>query len=200
MTDRELEELFDVAVKFHGHRCPAMPLGLRAGLAAMERLGVQRAQNKELYVLSETAASHAMACFLDGVQAATGCTYGKGNVEKLNHYRLAFTLIDVAMGRGVRVVVNPDRQEASLRSRFVELRAQGVEPQDVPPEITDPMIHAVMTAPEDELFSVSEVFETDFEPPRGTFEWLRCDLCGEGIFAPGARMRDGKVVCQRCEA
>ncbi len=199
MTDGELDELFEMAVKFHGHRCPAMPLGLRAGLAAMEKLGVQRAQNKELYVLSETGPAHAMACFLDGVQVATGCTYGKGNVERLDHYRLAFTLIDVATRRAVRVAVNPDRQEKSLGSEFVRLRSRGVEPQHVAPEITDPMIHVVMTAREEELFSVSDVFEADFEPPRGTFEWLRCDLCGEGIFAPGARVRDGKMVCLRCE-
>ncbi len=201
MTNKqELGELFDLAVKFHGHRCPAMPLGLRAGLAAMEKLGVPRAQNKELYVLSETGPAHAMACFLDGVQVATGCTYGKGNVERLDHYRLAFTLIDVKTRRAVRVVVNPDRQEKSLQGEFVKLRSQGVEPQDVPPEITDPIIYAVMADPEEELFTVSEVFEIDFQPPSGTFEWLRCDNCGEGIFAPGARITDGKVTCLRCQS
>lgn len=197
-TDRKLGELFDMAVQFHGHRCPAMPLGLRAGLAAMKRLGVERSEDKELYVIAETGPAHAMACFLDGVMAATGSTYGKGNIEKLNHYRLGFTLIDMKTGRAVRVVVNPDRQEKSLGSEFVKQRAQGVAPQDIAPEIADPLIDAVMAAPEDELFRISDVFETDFKAPRGTFEWLRCEVCGEGIFAPGARVQNGKKVCLRC--
>jgi len=29
----ELKELFETGLKFHGHKCPAMPVGLRAGLA-----------------------------------------------------------------------------------------------------------------------------------------------------------------------
>ncbi len=51
---KTLEELFDVALKFHGHRCPAMPMGLRAGMAAMRVLGVERSQDKELFLESET--------------------------------------------------------------------------------------------------------------------------------------------------
>ena len=39
----DAEKLLSLAIEFHGHKCPAMPLGLRAGLAAMKALGVQRA-------------------------------------------------------------------------------------------------------------------------------------------------------------
>jgi len=31
---KELKDYFETALKFHGHKCPAMPMGLRAGLAA----------------------------------------------------------------------------------------------------------------------------------------------------------------------
>ena len=34
-------ELYKIGLALHGHKCPAMPLGLRAGLAAMEALGVR---------------------------------------------------------------------------------------------------------------------------------------------------------------
>lgn len=40
MIDRDLLE---AGQKFHGHKCPAMPMGLRAGEAALEALGVERA-------------------------------------------------------------------------------------------------------------------------------------------------------------
>jgi len=67
----------DWVFEFHGHKCPAMPIGYRAGLAAMKQLGVERASNKELFMVCENGPAHATACFLDGVMAATGCTYGK---------------------------------------------------------------------------------------------------------------------------
>ena len=81
----ELKELLEVGIKFHGHKCPAMPLGIRAGLAAMRKLGVRRASNKELFCFVETCPSHATMCFVDGVQVATGCTHGKANTEKLSY-------------------------------------------------------------------------------------------------------------------
>ncbi len=43
---KELKEYFDVAVAFHGHRCPAMPMGLRAGLAALKALGVEQGKGQ----------------------------------------------------------------------------------------------------------------------------------------------------------
>ncbi|KUJ95160.1 MAG: hypothetical protein XD41_1848 [Desulfonauticus sp. 38_4375] len=76
----QLEELYEMGLKFHGHKCPAMPLGIRAGLAAMKVLGVERAKDKELMVISETGKGHAAGCFLDGIMVATGCTYGKSNI------------------------------------------------------------------------------------------------------------------------
>lgn len=51
---KEFNEYFDTAMKFHGHKCPATPMGLRAGLAAMRTLGVERSQDKELFVEAET--------------------------------------------------------------------------------------------------------------------------------------------------
>jgi|GEM_PF-2495654 len=41
-------ELLAFGQRFHGHKCPAMPMGLRAGLAALRALGVERAPDKQL--------------------------------------------------------------------------------------------------------------------------------------------------------
>ncbi len=87
-----LQETFEVGLKFHGHKCPAMLIGLRAGLAAMQALGVERSKDKELFVRAETGKGHAASYFLDGVMMATGCTYGKSNIEKLYYNKMAFTV------------------------------------------------------------------------------------------------------------
>ena len=43
----EAREFLMAALELHGHKCPAMPLCLRAGAAAMNRLGVERSQDKQ---------------------------------------------------------------------------------------------------------------------------------------------------------
>src|SRR4030042_3171075 len=139
-----LKDFLDVALEFHGHKCPAMPMGLRAGLAAMKALGVERAKDKELVVESETGEGHAAGCFLDGVMVATGATYGKGNIKKLFYNKMAFTLIDTRTNRAVRVSLKPEFFEKALNSPFVQKRKEGVLPQDVPPEITNPQVERIL--------------------------------------------------------
>ena len=148
------KELLEIGIKFHGHKCPAMPLGLRAGLAAMKELGVERASNKELYCLCETGFAHATMCFVDGVQVATGCTFGKSNIEKLNYSKNAITLIDVKKKKAVRVALNPEFQKKGLSSKFVQMRKEGVEPRDISSEIVDPMIENIMEQSDEILFEI----------------------------------------------
>ncbi|RKY08413.1 MAG: formylmethanofuran dehydrogenase [Planctomycetota bacterium] len=190
--------LLKMAIGFHGHKCPAMPLGLRAGLAAMKKLGVEHAANKELYCICETGFAHATMCFVDGVQVATGCTFGKSNIEKLDYEKNAITLIDVRGKKAVRVVLNPDFQKKGLGSKFVQMRSQGIEPQDIDAEIVDPMIENIMAQPEEKLFKISDVFDYGFKGKKGTFEWQQCENCGELVFAHGIRIKNGKKLCIPC--
>lgn len=191
--------LFRLAVAFHGHKCPAMPAGLRAGLAAMAKLGVARARNQELHVIAETGKGHAMGCFLDGVMTATGCTYGKANIEKRYWNKLAFTLIDTASGRAVRVSVRPDVIEADLNGPFVKQRKQGVQPQDVDPAIVNPLVDKVLSRPAEEFLHIGDVFKTDVAKTKGTFDAVRCAKCGEAVFVTKARLgAKGEHLCIPC--
>ena len=193
-----LDELLNLGIRFHGHKCPAMPLGLRAGLAAMKKLGVEHASNKELYCFCETGFAHATMCVVDGVQIATGCTFGKSNIEKLDYSKNAITLIDVKKEKAVRVVLNPEFQKKGLNSKFVQMRKEGVEPKDIPSEIVDPMIENIMKQPDEVLFKISEIFDYDFKGKRSAFEWYECEECGEIVFAHGVRMKNGEKVCIPC--
>ena len=194
----ELDKLLKMAIEFHGHKCPAMPLGLRAGLAALKKLGVERASNKELFCFFEGGPAHAQMCFGDGVQVATGCTFGKENIEKLNYSKLAITLIDVKNKKAVRVAVKPDFQKKGLGSKFVQMRKEGIEPKDIPSDIVEPAIENIMKQPDEVLFKISEVFNSDFKGKKSTFEWYECENCGEVIFIPGLRIKEGKKVCVAC--
>lgn len=193
------QEVFDVGLKFHGHKCPAMPMGLRAGMAAMNALGVERSKDKELFVISETGKGHAAGCFLDGIMTATGCTYGKSNIEKRHWSKMAFTLVDQQSGKAVRVALKPDFFENALKSPFVQQRKAGVPPQDIKPEITDPMVARVLSLDESAFLEIGEVHPVEVKKGTSAFMAKRCSLCGELTFANKLRLtEDGAPVCIPC--
>ena len=194
----EFPELWELGFRFHGHKCPAMPLGIRAGLAALRTLGAERAKDKELYCVCETGSAHATMCFVDGVQVATGCTFGKANIERVERCKNAITLIDTAACRAVRVAVRSEFFKKALQSEFVKLRSQGVPPQEIASEVVDPLIERVWGAPPDVLFVVGPVRNVDFRRRKGTFNWYVCEGCGEVVFEHGVRLMDGRKLCLGC--
>ena len=195
-----LKDFLEVALEFHGHKCPAMPMGLRAGLAAMKTLGVERAKDKELVVESETGEGHAAGCFLDGVMVATGATYGKGNIKKLFYNKMAFTLIDAGTRRAVRVSLKPEFFEKALQSPFVQKRKEGVLPQDIPAQITDPQVERILGLCESEFLAASEVFQRDVKKGATSFEVKRCSECSEATFTNKlTKAPDGRLLCVPCE-
>lgn len=196
----DVKKLLEIGFAFHGHRCPAMPLGLRAGIAAMKALGVKRSKDKELHVISETGKGHAAGCFLDGIMVATGCTYGKSNIEKLYYNKMAFTLIDVQGKRAVRVSLAPEFFARMLKSPFVEQRKKGVPPQNIPQEIADPLIEKVMSMPKKTFLVMGPVTSYDFPRKGGVFEAAPCAQCGEMVFVDKLVETEEGRICLGCKA
>ncbi len=198
--DQKVEQLLEIGFAFHGHRCPAMPLGLRCGLEAMDVLGVERSQDKELYVIAETGEGHAAGCFLDGIMVATGCTYGKSNIRKTYWNKMAFTLVDNATDRAVRVSLKPDFFAKMLGSPFVQKRHDGVPPQDVDPELLKPLLENVLNLDLSQALNISDILTYHWNKPKGCFDAVACAECGELVFENAARLKNGKPVCQGCFA
>jgi formylmethanofuran dehydrogenase subunit E len=196
---KEFNEYFETAMNFHGHKCPAMPMGLRAGLAAMKTLGVERSKDKELFVEAETGKGHAAGCFLDGIMTATGCTYGKANIQKLYYNKMAFTLIEAKTGKAVRISLKPDFFEKALNSPFVQERKKGVPPQDIPAAITDPLVQRVLGLSENDFLNISPIFQKELKKGTPNFEVKRCAKCGEDAFTDKLKTdSDGRLVCIPC--
>ncbi len=197
MTD--VKDYMKWGVEFHGHKCPAMPLGLRAGLAAMKVLNVERSQDKELSVISETGKGHAAGCFLDGIMIATGCTYGKSNIQKLYYNKMAFTLVDNRVGKSVRVSLKPVFFAKTLSSPFIQERKKGILPQDVSPEITNPLIEKIIGLSESDFLNIGEIQTKEIKKKKGIFEAKSCEACKEWTFVDKLRVtKDGKEVCIPC--
>lgn len=185
--------------QLHGHKCPAMPLGLRAGAAAMNALGVERSQDGQLVALVELGDGHCAHCFADGIQMITGCTFGKGNIQKLGYGKFGVTLIDRASERAVRVVPRAEAQLASKKSVFfTEYREKGIPASQVPPEVVEPMIAQVMSAPDERILKVGEIHQHALPTRVEAFESFVCAHCGDMVVAKYGRDARGERVCQPC--
>jgi formylmethanofuran dehydrogenase subunit E len=194
------KEFLEPGLLLHGHKCPAMPLGLRAGAAAMNALGVERSGAKTLLALVELGDDHCSHCLGDGVQMITGCTFGKGNIRQLGYGKFGLTLVDKTTGRAVRVVPKAEMQMATKKTDFFQkYRMKGVPPTKVPDEVVQPLIAKVMNAPEGELLKIGEVFDYDAPTNSESFDAFVCERCGDMVVESYGRIADGQKVCIPCQ-
>jgi formylmethanofuran dehydrogenase subunit E len=132
---------------------------------------------------------------------ATGCTFGKGNIQKLGYGKFALTLIDRKSGKSVRVVTRPETIQKSKESEFIGYRKKGIPASQIDTVLVDPMIEMMMSAPAEQLFIIEPVGETKLPAPRShDFNTQLCTECGEVMVERYARIKDGKVVCMVCAA
>ncbi|MBU7013791.1 MAG: formylmethanofuran dehydrogenase subunit E family protein [Theionarchaea archaeon] len=129
------ESYLDQAKAFHGHLGPYLVLGLKMGLLATTLL---EKSHFELQAEIHTGRVPPRSCIVDGIQLATGCTMGKGNI----------TLAEDAEVYGVfstdTAHVRLDMKEEVLTSIH-----------DVPREELELFARTLFTRNDEELFDVS---------------------------------------------
>ena len=195
MDDREF--LLN-ALMFHGHRCWASVAGVRAGLAALRTLGVQRSGGTQLYGIIETGEDHGGMCFGDGIQYTTGCTFGKGNIRKDTYGKLAVTLIEKDTNRAVRVSYKPTLQKQIAESAFMTKRGLGIMPDDIPEEEQMEMVDLVWNAPESDVLTIGEPFKYPGAWYPEVMGFVPCAQCGELVAKAYLRAVGEKLVCIPC--
>jgi len=194
----EKQTVLEKALEFHGHRCWASVAGVRVGLAALEKLGVKRSGGTQLYGIVEIGEEHGGMCFGDGVQYATGCTFGKGNIRKNPIGKLGFTLIEKDTNRAVRVVFTSKLQKQIAASKFMQQRAAGISPDEIPMEDQMELVELVWNAPEDDVLKIGEVFEYPGKWIPEVMGFKPCDRCGELTALAYLRVDGTQQVCIPC--
>ena len=92
------------AVQLHGHLGPWLVAGVRIGAAGLRAVGGDGYFDVDVTVEGPLALPP-QACFLDGLQVATGATLGKRNLKWVEAPRLAVRVKNVRTGK--TVVVRP---------------------------------------------------------------------------------------------
>jgi formylmethanofuran dehydrogenase subunit E len=201
MAERAIEarDYLETGLALHGHKCPAMPMGLRVGAAAMNALGVERARDGQLLAMVEIGVNHCATCFADGVQVITGCTFGKGNITRLHYGKWALTLVDRKTGRAVRVAVRAEMMAANKQTDFFQkYRMKGIPASEVPTEAAEPLVERVLSAPEEQLLRIGDVFQHEVHDAAHSFDSFVCASCGEMVAEPYGRLMGDKKVCIPC--
>ena len=67
------QEMIEQTIRFHGHSCPGLAIGMRVAELALNEFG--HAADEEVVAVVETD-----MCAVDAVQFLMGCTFGKGNL------------------------------------------------------------------------------------------------------------------------
>jgi formylmethanofuran dehydrogenase subunit E len=191
-------EILQNALAVHGHSWWASTMGVRMGLAAMRALGAARSGAKSLHAIVEIGDHHGAMCFGDGVQFATGCTFGKGNMEKSGKGKLGLTLIDKSAHKAVRVAYKPTLQKQIKESSFMRKRAAGVPPTEIPEEEQWELVNLVWNAPEGEVMTVGPMVETEWSEPEEVVRFAVCAGCGELVAEPYLRVVNGEPRCRDC--
>lgn len=86
------------AVQFHGHLGPWATAGVRAGMAGRNAVGAQGYFDIEV-TAEGPFVKPPQSCFLDGLQVATGATWGKRNVRWLKGEEIVVRLKNARTGK-----------------------------------------------------------------------------------------------------
>ena len=196
----DLEGLLLNAEALHGHRCPYLALGVKAGQYALTRLFPEGHRLEEAVAILEGA-----NCFADGIQMVTGCTLGNG---RLFFKDLGKTAVTVARpdGKGVRLLVRPDFRERlffkypSAAPLFQKVMLQGDATQEEKHQFQhmwSAMARRELDTPLEEEFLIKDC--TIKAPARSRpFSGVICSHCGEGVTEERIRVREGKPWCLAC--
>ena len=198
----DLLVLLKKAGEFHGHFCPYVALGVRAGYLALQVLGIeQNLGMEEVIAIVETN-----NCFSDGIQVVTGCTFAN---NALIYRDLGKTAVTVARrdGKAVRVAVRAEYNEtfdarypeaAALFDKIVKERQQPTaEEQAELARLWAETSYAQLSVPQEELFTV-EHLQIKMPAYAPILASATCAVCGEKVMETRARVRGGQPVCISC--
>lgn len=164
--------LWEEAVRFHGHSCPGLAVGVRVTLDFRAELGLEdRAGDEELAAIVETD-----ACGVDGIQVVLGCTAGKGNLWLRKRGKHVFTLYRRSDQCGRRYYWHGSFDGNMSREEKIDYFLNG---------------------PAEVLYTVGPArYPLPPEAPR--LDSAACPICGELTAVPNLRPLDGRMVCLDC--
>jgi formylmethanofuran dehydrogenase subunit E len=180
------DELLRKAEAAHGHLCAGQILGVRMALLGLRRLEIEDplgADRKRLATYVEID-----RCATDAIALVTGCRLGKRTLKFLDWGKMAATFVDLASGRGVRIVALEDSRELA-RQLYPHIENKSRQQMIAYRELSDA-----------QLFREQQVrVNVDAaELPGNRGERFLCPVCGEGVNFGRFVEVEGQRLCLTC--
>ena len=165
-------DLMNKAVKFHGHSCPGLAIGVLVSKYILENQN-KFSMNEELVAIVEND-----NCSVDAIQALLGTTFGKGNFIFKDYGKNSYTFYNRIQKKAVRLSIKNN----SWRENNLSME-----------EKTDMLINS---KPED-VFSIREV---EYSPPDHAriHDSIICNSCNEPTMATRISEHDDEKLCIPC--
>ena len=186
------------AVRFHGHLCPMSALGVRMGRLALKKLARGREKGVKLIAVVEFK-----NCMADGIQLATGATYGKNTLFYREYGKFAASFYDLATKKSVRVRINNDAVEEALVFGKGAQDVKKLPPDNREEEAREILEKGREIAEKLDKMTDEELFETTEAPPftppeEPSLKHVHCEKCGEVVLEDFIKVQDGENVCIAC--
>jgi formylmethanofuran dehydrogenase subunit E len=186
MVMESLGELLVKAEAAHGHLCAGQILGVRMALLGLERLGIadpRGADRKRLVTYVEID-----RCATDAIGLVTGCRLGKRALKFRDWGKMAATFVDLASGRGVRIVALENSRELA-RELYPDVEPKGRQQMMAYRELSDAQLFR-------EQWVRVQVDAAELPGTKG--ERVICPRCGEGVNFGRFEDVDGERICLSC--
>jgi formylmethanofuran dehydrogenase subunit E len=212
----DLEGLLRQAEAFHGHRCPFLALGVKAGQYAMNYLYHHHHHHHRHEHGHGHGHSHGFEevvavvegcnCFVDGIQVVTGCTLGNNGLIFKDLGKAAVTVARRRDGGAVRLAVRGDFRE-TMFARYpvvgplfdkVMVQKLGTEEERHRfQHLWEAIARRELEVPLEEQFVV-QTLTIPAPDMSKNLETLVCSRCGEGMLAARTKIKNGQNMCLAC--
>lgn len=94
------------AIRFHGHLGPYLILGILMGDLIINKFKFKR--HFGIKAIIKGAVKKPQSCLIDGIQISTGCTYGKGNIQKIENDEIQVLFCNLRNKKKVKMSLKED--------------------------------------------------------------------------------------------
>jgi formylmethanofuran dehydrogenase subunit E len=153
-------------VQFHGHLGPSVVAGARLGAAGLRAVGAKGYFDVEV-TCAGPFAQPPQACFLDGIQVATGATLGKRTLHWAAADGIAVTVKNIRSGRIAELYPTPLLSEllTSFKPQAKAVAKHQTERREAHQRL-EALARKIAFLPEKELLTIKII--NDSEHPHGS--------------------------------
>ncbi|MFP4006306.1 MAG: FmdE family protein [Candidatus Hadarchaeia archaeon] len=196
----EDSKILRMAGGLHGHFCPFLALGVKAGSYLIRELRAESEGMENVLAVVETN-----NCFSDGIQYSTGCSFGNNALVFKDVGKTAVTLAK-RDEKAIRASLRPNASQvweedypeySKLFEKVVEQREGDEEDRSRMNDLSRKISFEVICMSADDFFNF-EMVEPDLPEFAPIFESCRCDKCGDTVMESRIVEIGGSKLCLPC--